>query len=153
MGRRQRRSQRTVRKSWPSGTRFRYWESIKPQNIEAAISDYKQNEDVLEIRFPSDVTRGSVLLDEQGKAVGMIALTSATDPYLKIAVPIARVTALAKREQPSLTIAMAGANQLLYDFRKASTKNPARITPAAAEKILTAIFPSYLKDGETCSEE
>ena len=124
------------------------------QYIEAAVSDYKQNEDLIEIRFSGDISRGSVVLDDHGQAVGMITATPSNDPYLKIATPIARVAALSKREQPALSIALAGATQVLLDFRKPYKGRPSpKLSPAAQEKILSTIFPAYLKAGETCRDD
>src|SRR5258708_2137447 len=127
---------------------------FETQYVESALSGYEQNEDILEIRNPSDVSRGSLVLDWPGQVIGMITGTSKNDPNLKLAVPVARLAALSKREQPPLSVALAGANQLLFDFRHPPTKKSRpKLSAAAQDKIISTIFHSYLKEGERCSDE
>jgi hypothetical protein len=43
-----------------------------------------------------------------------------------------------------------GKQQVLYDFRKPRGYNPPKLTPEAEDKILSAVFSSYLKGDEGC---
>ncbi|HEV7374783.1 MAG TPA: hypothetical protein VGN95_08705, partial [Pyrinomonadaceae bacterium] len=74
----------------------------------------------------------------------------------KEAIPVARLLAL-KRQQPIIPLGVAGAKDILYDFRQQDDSNSSeaeqnKFSPELARKILPAVFKSYLTNESQCSE-
>ncbi len=105
-------------------------------------------DDLISINAPLAPTNiGGPLLNERGEAVGILLKPS---PTKGLAAPLNTVAALMRRRQPLSSIALAGANNVLWDFRKTSSSAPPNLTDEAKRRILSIVFRSYLTDANQC---
>jgi serine/threonine protein kinase len=123
---------------------------------EATITEYRKKDDRLEVSDTvNTVGSGSVVLNDHGDVVAI--LKGSTDgAKSKQAIPAARLVAL-KRQQPIIPLGVAGAKEVLYDFRQQDDSNSSeaeqnKFSPELARKVLPAVFKSYLTNEDQCSD-
>lgn len=112
------------------------------------VSAHARKDDGLIEVTDANVIAGAALLNDRGEVVGLMKSTDKN-----VAVSSKRILALLSRPRQVTSLATAGANKLLHDFRKAgpeeSTKQPA-VGANLERSILTAMFGSYLTDETQC---
>lgn len=119
---------------------------------EGTISGYRKSDDVIEINAPIDANaKGGALVNERGEAVGVL-IESPNQDKGRVAVSIARLLSITKRQQPVSSLAVAGAKEVLYDFRKTAPEEEKKVPPEVERKVLTAVFGSYFTDGSQCGD-
>lgn len=118
----------------------------------ATITDYRKKDDLLEINSSIDSTaRGGPVLNERGEVVAILVSSSDGTSYSH-AVTSARLLNLMKSKQPDITLGLAGAKELLYDFRQQrdSETTKKQVSPDQERKILSSVFKSYLTNESQC---
>jgi serine/threonine protein kinase len=118
----------------------------------ATVTDYRKKEELLEIDGSVDSSqRGGPVLNERGEVVAML-VNSPNETSNNHAVTSARLLSLMKSNQPDITLGMAGAKEMLYDFRQQrdSETTQKRLSIEEERKILSAIFKSYLTNESQC---
>ncbi|MBA2504101.1 MAG: protein kinase [Pyrinomonadaceae bacterium] len=108
-------------------------------------------DDLISINAPFAQTNiGGPLLNERGEAVGLLLKPSPTNQNVGLAAPINTGAALMRRRQPLSSIALNGANNVLWDFRKTTSSTPPNLSDQAKSRILSIVFRSYLTGTDQC---
>ena len=117
----------------------------------ATVTDYQKSDDLLEIGSTvASSARGGPVLNERGEVVAML-VGSNEGVTAAHAVPSARLMNVMKRQQQQTALGVAGAKDVLYDFRQSSdTSKEAKISTEVERKVLNAVFKSYLTDSSQC---
>lgn len=101
------------------------------------ISGYK-DEDQLEVAAQAGQTiTGGPLLNEQGEVIGIIVDSAGGGRTL--AVPVNYLTDLVRRKQPAMSLSLAGAKDVLYDWRKSEAVPRPQISKELEQKIITEV--------------
>lgn len=105
------------------------------------ISGYK-DEDQLEVAVQASQTlAGGPLLNAQGEVIGIMLDSTATGRSL--AVPVNYLSDLIRRKQPSMSLALAGAKDVLYDWRKPDPIPRPQISKELEQKIITEVARAH----------
>ncbi len=105
------------------------------------ISGYK-DEDQLEVAAQAAQTvTGGPLLNAQGEVIGIMLDSSGGGRAL--GVPVNYLTDLIRRKQPSMSLALAGAKDVLYDWRKPDPIPRPEISKELEQKIITEVARAH----------
>ncbi len=105
------------------------------------ISGYK-DEDQLEVAAQAAQTvTGGPLLNAQGEVIGIMLDSSGGGRSL--AAPVNYLTELIRRKQPSMSLALAGAKDVLYDWRKPDPIPRPQISKELEQKIITEVARAH----------
>lgn len=117
------------------------------------IKDYKKGDDELEINSSNDsaARSGAPLVNDKGEVVAMLVGSSAGGSQSH-AVSSLRLRNLMKVNQPVMSLGVAGAKEVLYDFRQqdSSGMEETTISPEEKQRVLSTVFDSYLTDSNQC---
>lgn len=101
------------------------------------ISGYK-DEDQLEVAAQAAQTiTGGPLLNAQGEVIGI--MLDSPGGGRALAVPVNYLTDLIRRKQPSISLSLAGAKDVLYDWRKPDPVPRPQISKELEQKIITEV--------------
>jgi serine/threonine protein kinase len=109
----------------------------EPAYAPGAISGYLDN-DRMEIGAQAGQSViGGPLLNAQGEVIGIV--TDSTGGRGVVAVPVNYLADLIRRKGQLMTLALAGAKDVLYDWRKAEGFKPATIDKDSEKRIIEAV--------------
>ncbi len=105
------------------------------------ISGYK-DEDQLEVAAQAAQTvAGGALLNAQGEVIGIMVDSAGGGRAL--AVPVNYLTELIRRKQPAMSLALAGAKDVLYDWRKPDPIPRPQLSKELEQKIITEVARAH----------
>jgi serine/threonine protein kinase len=106
-----------------------------------AISSYRDN-DQLEIAAETAQTiAGGPLLNAQGEVIGI--MVDSAGGGRAFAVPVNFLLELLKRKQPAMSLALAGAREILYDWRQSEPLQRPSISKELEQKIITEVARAH----------
>jgi S1-C subfamily serine protease/tRNA A-37 threonylcarbamoyl transferase component Bud32 len=101
------------------------------------ISGYK-DDDQLEVAAQAAQTMaGGPLLNEQGEVIGVVVDSAGGGRTL--AVPVNYLTDLIRRKQPVMSLGLAGAKEVLYDWRRSEAVPRPQVSKELEQKIITEV--------------
>lgn len=105
------------------------------------ISSYRDDDQIeVAAQAPQTIT-GGPLLNEQGEVIGI--MTEATGGGRAEAVPVNYLIDLIRRKQPSMSLALAGARDVLYDWRQSEPVPRPSINKELEQKIITEVARAH----------
>jgi serine/threonine protein kinase len=106
------------------------------------ISGYR-DEDQLEVAVAqvAQTITGGALLNAQGEVIGIMLDSSGGGRSL--AVPVNYLIDLIRRKQPAMSLALAGAKDVLYDWRKPDPIPRPQISKELEQKIITEVARAH----------
>ena len=106
-----------------------------------AISSYKDDDQIEIAAQATQSVAGGPLLNAQGEVIGIMAESSASGRAL--AVPVNYLIDLIRRKQQSISLALAGAKDVLYDWRKSEPIQRPAISKELEQKIITEVARAH----------
>ncbi|MBA2341166.1 MAG: serine protease [Pyrinomonadaceae bacterium] len=113
------------------------------------IGGYEDNLISINPLFAPTIVGGPVF-NERGELVGILLKSPPTKPNASFAAPVNTVANLLRRRQPLSSIALAGANNVMWDFRKVTEDASPNISDEMKRRILSTVFRSYLTSTDEC---
>jgi serine/threonine protein kinase/S1-C subfamily serine protease len=105
------------------------------------ISGYKDDDQIEMTPQTAQTVAGGPLLNAQGEVIGII--TDAAGAGRSLAVPVNYLIDLIRRKQPSLSLALAGAKDVLYDWRKSEPIPRPAINKDLEQKLITEVARAH----------
>lgn len=102
-----------------------------------------RDDDTLEINAPLEAASlGGVALDDAGTIVGIVTSvrTNANRTASNVVTPIANLVAVMGAGANPASIAVTGAREVLYDFRRSPDTKAPSLSPEAEDRIIAATF-------------
>ena len=106
-----------------------------------AISSYKDDDQIEIAAQAAQTIAGGPLLNAQGEVIGIMVDSSASGRSL--AVPVNYLIDLIRRKQPSMTLALAGAKDVFYDWRRSDPIPRPAISKELEQKIITEVARAH----------
>jgi serine/threonine protein kinase/S1-C subfamily serine protease len=101
------------------------------------------DEDRIEVNAPAGPTiNGGPLLNEQGEVIGIVVIDSSTTGRA-VAVPVNFLAELFRRKSSPMSLALAGAKDVLYDWRKPDPVPRPSIAKDLEQKIITEVARAH----------
>lgn len=124
-------------------------EIVFAANVDA---QYRKDDDLIELRGVKGLV-GAAVVNERGEAIGLIK--SVDDKAGTLAIPAQRIAALMKKPAVVTSLSIAGANRVLYDYRKLDSEDASQkpVSGDIERKVLSMVFGSYLTDQNQCPSE
>jgi S1-C subfamily serine protease/tRNA A-37 threonylcarbamoyl transferase component Bud32 len=109
--------------------------------VAGSISSYRDDNDQIEVaaQSPQSIS-GGPLLNAQGEVIGVVTDSGSGRT---LAVPVSYLTELVRRKQPNISIALAGAKDVLYDWRKSQALPRPAISKELEQKIITELARAH----------
>jgi serine/threonine protein kinase/S1-C subfamily serine protease len=104
------------------------------------IAGYKDDDQIEIAAQTTQTIAGGPLLNAQGEVIGIVVDSSGGRT---LAVPVNYLTDLIRRKQPNMSIALAGARDVLYDWRKSEPLPRPAINKELEQKIITEIARAH----------
>lgn len=113
-----------------------------PATISGYLDDYR-----IEIGTQvAQTVSGGPLLNSQGDVIGIITDSSGGRA---IAVPVNYLADLIRRKQPPMTLALAGAKDILYDWRRTEAFKPTAVDKDLEKRIVEAVSRAHREKPQT----
>ena len=117
------------------------------------ITSHDQRDDVEVGGAVDSAARGAPVVNDKGEVVAIIVSPPVGTGNTR-AVASAALFSLTKAKQPATSLGVAGANELLYDFRRQENTETekSKISAEEQEMVLSAVFDSYLTNSNQCRD-
>jgi tRNA A-37 threonylcarbamoyl transferase component Bud32 len=112
----------------------------EPAFVQGAISGYR-DDDLLEVSAQAgqNVT-GGPLLNAQGEVIGIITDANGSS---SIAVPVNYLADLVRRKSQPTSLALAGAKEVLYDWRKTDEFKPTPVDKETEKRVIDSVAHAH----------
>lgn len=108
--------------------------------IQSAIRGYRDNNLIEVAGAPDAASLGGVAVDDGGTVIGAVTSLRGRDAATATLVtPVADIIAALRANAKPLTVAAAGARDVLFDFRNSFETKPPAISDAERERVLNAV--------------
>ena len=104
------------------------------------ISSYRDDDQIEVAAQTPPTTSGGPLLNAQGEVIGIMAETSGGRT---LAVPVNHLIELIRRKQQAMSLALAGAKDVLYDWRQSEPLQRPAISKELEQKIITEVARAH----------
>lgn len=105
------------------------------------ISSYRDDDQIEVAAQAAQTIAGGPLLNAQGEVIGIMVDPSAAGRAQ--AVPVNHLIDLIRRKQPAMSLAIAGAKDVLYDWRKSEPLPRPTISKDLEQKIITEVARAH----------
>jgi serine/threonine protein kinase len=138
--------------SLATATRYKEAGFFEPTFAQGSITGYN-DADQIEVRLDGGTVPGAPLLNAQGDLIGIISSVSGGNANQAAAVPVSYLADMAAHRQSGMSLAMAGAKEILLDFRQplASEKKPP--SKELEAKVIAAVRDAHRKTKQVPSPE
>jgi hypothetical protein len=127
-----------------TATRYREASFYEPSFTQGAITGYR-DDDQMDVRMNGGVNLGAPLLNERGELIGIIGSVSGGNSNQATVVPVVYLAELAGRKQPAMSLAVAGAKDAFFDFRKPINTNGKPPAKDLEAKIISVVRDAHRK--------
>jgi hypothetical protein len=138
--------------SLATATRYKEAGFFEPTFAQGSITGYN-DADQIEVRLDGGTVPGAPLLNAQGDLIGIISSVSGGNANQAAAVPVSYLADMAAHRQSGMSLAMAGAKEILLDFRQpldSEKKPPSKDLEA---KVIAAVREAHRKTKQVPSPE
>jgi serine/threonine protein kinase len=112
----------------------------EPLYVPGAISSYLDDDRIEVGAQAAPTVTGGPLLNAQGEVIGIITDSSAGR---ELAVPVNYLADLIRRKGQPMTLALAGAKDVFYDWRKTESFKPATVDKELEKRIIEAVTKAH----------
>jgi S1-C subfamily serine protease/tRNA A-37 threonylcarbamoyl transferase component Bud32 len=105
-----------------------------------AISGYRDDDQLEVAALAAPTIAGGPLLNAQGEVIGIVADSNGGRT---LAVPVNYLIDLIRRKQPSMSLALAGAKDVFYDWRRPEPLPRPQISKDLEQKIITEVARAH----------
>jgi hypothetical protein len=105
------------------------------------ISGYRDNDQIEVAAQTAQTITGGPLLNAQGEVIGIMVDPAAAGRAQ--AVPVNYLIDLIRRKQPAMSLALAGAKDVLYDWRKSEPIPRPQLAKELEQKIITEVARAH----------
>jgi serine/threonine protein kinase len=112
------------------------------------VSGYQQDDGLLEITTSAgNSINGGPVLNNRGELIGVYTGSRQNNRKVNLAAPAALIEDLVKRPPSPTSLAVAGAKEVLSDFRRPVADSSPAVSPDLEQKIISIVFGPH-RDGQ-----